>query len=122
MKSTVEVAFDSLTKKKITGDEYTELYLAIDGDGYTLQLTPDSLSKLKAAITPFITGEDASVTPEVHYALQKRAARKSDQPSPQERAAIAAFVEKQKLGKVNPTGRVRRAFIEAWVAAGRPMK
>lgn len=126
MKDTITVVKDSLTKKEVR--EYSEHYIAIDGIGYSLQLSPDSLRKLTTALEPFVVGEDTSVEPTRYYSPMRRArAAKSEGEGeganslpPEYRAAVAAFVEEKGLGKVAKGGSVRKAFIDAFEAAGRP--
>ncbi|PVE58790.1 histone-like nucleoid-structuring protein Lsr2 [Microbacterium testaceum] len=124
MKDTITVVKDSLTKKEVS--EYSEHYVSIDGIGYSLQLSPDSLRKLTTALEPFVNGEDTSVEPSRYYSPMRRArAAKGEGEGanslpPEYRAAVAAFVEEKGLGKVAKGGSVRKAFIDAFEAAGRP--
>lgn len=122
MKDTITVVKDSLTKKEVS--DYSEHYIAIDGIGYSLQLSPDSLRKLTTALEPFVVGEDTSVEPSRFYSPMRRArAAKGEGANslpPEYRAAVAAFVEEKGLGKVAKGGSVRKAFIDAFEAAGRP--
>lgn len=118
MLKTIQIALDSLTKEQV--EEFTTVYVAVDGKGYQLHLSPDSLKKLNEALEPFLEGEDDSISPKAYYGSRREAVTVSTGPTVDERAAIAAFVEGQGLGHVGPRGRVRREFVEAWEAAGRP--
>lgn len=122
MKDTIFIVKDSLTKNEIKGD-FDEHYLSLDGEGFTLQLTADSFKKVQAALRPFTEGEDTSVTPEQHYGPLRKARAARDgapNPTPEERAAIAAFVEREGLGTVPKGGKVRGSYVKAWSEAGKP--
>ena len=113
---------DSLTGKDL--DEKSgrnAVFIALNSDGWQLDLSDDSIGKLYEALEKFTKSEE-KVSAREHYASRKPAAKAAAGPAftPEEREAIAAWAAANGLPPVSERGRIRKATVEGWQEAGKP--
>ncbi len=118
---TIQIATDSLDGQDLT--EWETVTLSVDRDAWELHLSAENRDRLLEALRPFTQNEPKMARTAMQSGgsqSRRRGQSASAKHAPQDREAIARFVEERGLGTVGPRGRIKADFVNAWLEAGSP--
>lgn len=107
-----EVLIDDLTGEAV--GEITAHTFALDGRAFEIDLSPDSLERLEAALEEFI--DAARETTRVKRETRRRRSSSTPDHDP---AAVRAWAEESGI-EVNSRGRIKREIVEAYLRENSP--